>query len=174
MNANRDWLWDKNISNERIKEIFSQPGSLEYIRWTALLLARKNEPREIFHGFIQQDDFCRYWASIKRRMRKEELQSPCIDFWQVIYEKLLDYFKRQGKPLMLRSSNTLKDDAFSRSIGRKIQNARKAKGWTQKQTAQKMGISQQLISRSETGGENLSLMKLKEISGLLGLKIKLT
>ena len=79
-----------------------------------------------------------------------------------------------AKPLMLRSSNTLKDDAFSRSIGRKIQNARKAKGWTQKQTAQKMGISQQLISRIETGGENLSLMKLKEISGLLGLKIKLT
>jgi len=64
-------------------------------------------------------------------------------------------------------------DSEAKEIGTKIRDARKSKGWTQKELAEKAGLSQQAISFIENGYSNISLMTFKKIAGVLGLKISI-
>lgn len=63
--------------------------------------------------------------------------------------------------------------AFCKVIAEKIKSARKQKGLTQEQLARKLHISQQVISRIEKGGENISLLTLKKIADGLGADIQI-
>jgi len=62
-------------------------------------------------------------------------------------------------------------DELCQTVGGKIENIRKQKWFSQKQLARKMKVSQQLISRAESGRENISLITLKKIVSSLGRKI---
>jgi len=56
-------------------------------------------------------------------------------------------------------------------IASAIQRERKAKGYTQKQLANKLGVSQVMISRWENGEENFTVATLAKISTALGLEL---
>lgn len=53
----------------------------------------------------------------------------------------------------------------------KILEARKAKGWTQQDLAERMGTSQQVIQRYETGARNLKASVLVRLSEVLGVTV---
>ncbi|OIO31496.1 MAG: hypothetical protein AUJ18_06065 [Candidatus Hydrogenedentes bacterium CG1_02_42_14] len=59
-------------------------------------------------------------------------------------------------------------DELCLAVGNKIKLIRKQKGLTQKQLAEKMKVSQQLISRMESGRDNVSLITIKRLVSSLG------
>ena len=56
-------------------------------------------------------------------------------------------------------------------ISTAIQRQRKIKGYTQKELANKLGVSQVMVSRWENGEENFTIATLVKISTALGIKL---
>lgn len=65
------------------------------------------------------------------------------------------------------------ETALCREVAQKIKSTRKQKGLTQNELAKKLRISQQLISRIESGKENISLLTLKKIASGLEAKLQI-
>lgn len=166
----RDWLWDRRTSLRRIRQIFGNPDSPEYIRWAALLLSRKNIPKEIFSEYIEPLDFCRRWPQIKRLMRKDSWNNPRIEFWQAVYENLMQRYK--GKQILIRQKKGV-PNGLCREAGDLVKNLRIKSGITQEDLAHRLGVSQQLVSRIEKGYENISLVTLGKIARQFAVKVKL-
>jgi len=53
---------------------------------------------------------------------------------------------------------------FKQEVAKKIQEARKAKGWTQTQLARKMGVNRITITKYESGKLNMSLDVINHIA----------
>jgi len=60
---------------------------------------------------------------------------------------------------------------YTAQIAISIQRQRKIKGYTQKELARKLGVSQVMISRWENGEENFTIATLAKISSALGIKL---
>lgn len=164
-----NWLWDRKISLSCAKKILKHPAHKKFILLASLLFARKNNPKEVFKEYIDPLLFCECWALIKKRMRKDKWNEPRIIFWQAIYERLLDRYRRRG--VSFRKEAPQPKAAICKMLGKQIRAIREKQGLSQKKLAEKMGVSQQLISRIEKGGENTTLITLKNISDALGKKV---
>lgn len=169
---NRAWLWDRKLSDSQAKKILKNPQHRRFVPIAALLLARNNEPRDVFRTYLDPLLLCSHWQSIKRRMRKDEWNSQRIVFWQAIYEKLRDKYREKG--IKLRAEKQEVRDAICKKVGEEIRSIRKEKGLSQKALAKKLRISQQLISRIEKGKENISLITLKGILKALDRKVNIS
>lgn len=167
---NRDWLWDRNISAKQAEKILGNPEHPEFIALAALLLSRKNIPREVFRDYLNPLVFCRRWKEIKQKMRRDAWQSPRIGFWQAVYEKVLEKYRGNNRGILLRNK-AMPIDEFCLLVGGKLRLLRKQKNLTQNMLADKLKVSQQLISRIESGRENVSLLTLRKIAEKLGAKI---
>lgn len=167
-----NWLWDRKIGLAQAKKILKNPKHKKFVLVTSLLLARNNEPHEVFTKFIDPLLFCKHWAAVKRSMRHDKWNQQRIVFWQAIYESLLRRYQKQG--ITFRKEVVLPEGSICQIIGRQIQNARKEQGLSQKDVAKKMRVSQQLISRIEKGGENISILTLNNISKALGKRIEVS
>ena len=168
----RDWLWDRKFTDSQLKKIFKNGDSPEYLKIAALLLSRKNSPQEVFREYIRPLDFCSHWHKIKKIMRQDAWNNPRIDYWQIIYNKLIQKYHKEIVSLKKREKSSPKDQLCER-IGQQIRDIRKQNGLTQKALAKKIGVSQQMLSRIEKGKENLSLLTLKNVTGSLGAQIYL-
>ena len=60
---------------------------------------------------------------------------------------------------------------FIASIAQSIQQQRRIQGLTQKQLAEKLGVSQAMVSQWENGEENFTVTTLVRISSALGLSL---
>ncbi len=167
----KDWLWDRKISIDKVKNILKDENDYRFIEFAALLLSRKNIPKEIFDIYIDPLMFCRNWHRIKRKMRKDKWNNIRIEFWQQIYNVLLDKYKKEGT--VIKEVKKSRADPFCEYIGNKIRKIRKQKALNQAELAKKTGMSQQIISRIEKGNENVSIITLKKIADALGVKIDL-
>jgi len=163
----RDWLWDKKISLREARNILSDPEHPKFIYLAALLLSRKNSPREVLKEYISPRDFCLNWLKIKKQMSKDAWNSPRIHFWQAIYEKVREKLGKRG----IKTKVETKIDGFCLEIGQALKKIRRDNNLTQKELAKKLNVSQQLVSRIEIGRENLSLRTLKEFAWKLGKKL---
>ena len=54
-------------------------------------------------------------------------------------------------------------------IGQKIRDARKAKGLTLKELGEKVGVSESVVGRYETGKQNLTIETLQKVADALGV-----
>lgn len=169
---NRDWLWDRNISAKQALKVLRDPKHQEFIPLAALLLSRKNTPREVFRDYLNPLLFCRNWNKIKQKMRKDSWQSPRIDFWQAVYENILDKYRASNRGILLRNK-TRPIDEFCLLIGGNLRQLRRQNNLTQSALADKLKVSQQLISRIESGRENISLLTLRKIVEKLGAQINI-
>jgi DNA-binding XRE family transcriptional regulator len=163
------WLWDKKITEAKAKEILKDPDDERFIDMAAVLLSRNNDPQEVLKRYIDPLVFCRQWTAIKRKMRMDKWNHPRIVFWQAIYENLVDKYREQG--IVFRKEG-LKKEAVCVETGKKIADIRRGQGLSQKVLAKKMGVSQQLISRIESGRENITLTALANICRALGKKVQ--
>lgn len=162
------WLWDRNISEEKIKEIFSNVEHPQFISLAALLLSRTNIAQDVFKEYIKQKDLFILWPRIKRQMRKNAWNDPRIEYWQAIYDTL----KKRPEFTRLKPIDEFKGQSLSpvyRDIAQKIREAREGGGLTQQKLAEKLGISQQIISRIESGRQNVSVKTLSRICDNLGV-----
>ncbi|MCX5666172.1 MAG: helix-turn-helix transcriptional regulator [Candidatus Omnitrophica bacterium] len=158
------WLWDMKISDSEAKKYLRDPDSERFLTIAALLLSRKNDPGAVFKDYLDPVIFCKYWSAIKRKMRQDKWSEPRIIFWQAIYERLADKYRKKG---MVFRREVLSKDPLCESTGKKVASIRREQGLSQKDFAKKMGVSQQLISRIEKGGENVSLGTLTNIARAL-------
>lgn len=166
-------MWDKNISLSKAKKILQDESQKEFVEIAAVLLARKNVPRQIFEGYISKEIFVRNWSKIKKRMRQNHWNNPRIEFWQAIYEKVLEVYRAKGFSVRQQRANDAVDDLCEK-VGENIRKARKDRGLTQKAMADKMGISQQIISQIEKGRHNVSILTIKRIARVLGKDVEVT
>jgi ribosome-binding protein aMBF1 (putative translation factor) len=60
---------------------------------------------------------------------------------------------------------------FIAQIAVSIQLTRRERGYTQKELAEKLGVSQVMISRWENGDENFTVATLAKISSALGVRL---
>lgn len=164
----QDWLWDKNIDAKDAKAVFSDKNNSRFISYAGLLLSRKNSAQEVFKEFIKKEDFFVCWHRIKKQMRRNAWNDPRIEYWQAIYETLKK----------IPELAELKQEKFDEpiytifgEISAKIKEAREKKGLTQKKLAQKLGVSQQIISRIEKGKHNISLKTLNNVCQNLGIAL---
>ncbi len=164
------WLWDKNLSVNEAKKILKNPDDKRFIKLSATLLSRTNSSKDVFKQYLKPIDFCRNWQKIKRVMRQDDWNNPRIEFWQAIYEKLLEKYKSKKIQINNKKESVVVDE-LCKNIGEKIKNIRIQNGLTQKQIAKKLNVSQQLISRIENGQENISILTLKNIAKVLNLKV---
>lgn len=166
------WLWDMKITEKQAKKILSDPEDKDFIPLAAVLLARNNSPRVVMTKYLSPEDFCRHWAKIKKQMRKDSWNNPRITFWQAIYENAREKLREKG--LKIRpASEKKKINGFFKTVGLQIKTLRKERDMTQKELAKKMGVSQQMISRVESGRFNVSLGILEKVVDRLGGQIKL-
>jgi DNA-binding XRE family transcriptional regulator len=168
----KDWLWDRKISIKRAKAILANPEDGHFFSLSALLLSRKNMPKEVFTEYLKPADFVQNWMQIKRQMRKDSWNNPRIEFWQAIYEKLREDYKKRGIAIARAKPPARPQDEFCKQVADKIKIIRKQKGLTQYELAKRLKISQQMISRIEKGRENVSLLTLKNIVDSLGANIR--
>lgn len=167
----RDWLWDRKLNISKAKKILKNPEHRDFISVASLLLARNNEPQLIFKEYLDPLLFCKRWAEIKKRMGKDKWQDQRIVFWQTIFEKVKERYQKQG--ISLREKRAGFRDIICREIGQQLQEIRQKMGLSQKAFAERLGISQQLISRIENGKENISLITLKNMATVLDKKVKI-
>ena len=173
MNLKRDWLWDRKITVRKAKSILSSPENERFLSLSGLLLSRKNSPEEVFKNYLEPSDFLQNWYKIKRWMRKDNWNNPRIEFWQAIYDKLKEKFKKKGILPVKETVVPKMENEFFKTVANKIKAVRKQKGITQSQLTKKLKISQQLISRIENGTENISLFTLRKIVDSLGATLHL-
>lgn len=171
MNAKRDWLWDRKITIEQAKSILKDSENKHFLSLSSLLLSRKNTPKEVFKIYLNPLVFLQNWIKIKRQMRKDAWNNPRIEFWQAIYEKLQEKYKKKGIIILKKIRIAKPQDEFCKLIADKIRTTRKQKGLTQHALAKRLKISQQMISRIENGRENVSILTLKNIVNSLGAKL---
>lgn len=167
----RDWLWDRKISLKKVKRILDDPSHRDFVLFASLLLGRKNEPREVFREYIDPVVFCKHWFRIKKAMREDKWNNQRIIFWQAIYEKLMDKYRKRG--IKFREKKETVVNELCKKAGMQIRTSRKEQGLSQKTLAEKLGISQQVISRIEKGKENISLVTLTNILKALNKSINL-
>lgn len=170
---NRDWLWDRKISEKHALRILREPQHPQFISLSSLLLSRKNSPQEVFRNYLKPENFCRHWTEIKRSMRKDAWNNPRIEFWQAVYERLLEKYRVKGTKIFPKRKTKVTNE-FCLLVGEKIKLLRKQRNLTQKMLAERLNISQQMISRIESGRENISLITLRKIIDELGAKILIT
>jgi DNA-binding XRE family transcriptional regulator len=165
-----NWLWDRKITDAGARKILKRPEDKGFVDMAAILLARNNDPQVVLKRYIEPRVFCRYWASIKRKMRRDKWTEPRIVFWQAIYEKLAERYRKQG--VVFRKEAPAKEPLCV-EMGQKIALMRRGIGLSQKEFADKMGVSQQLVSRVEKGRENISLITITNISRALGRRVRI-
>lgn len=174
MTLKSGWLWDRKITVDQARGILKDPANSRFLPLAATLLARKNTPKEVFKYYIRPLDFLKYWQRIKRMMRRDDWNNPRIIYWQAMYEVLKEKYEKKGLQPKKEPAALDKEDVFCKAIADKIRLVRKAKGLTQSELAHKLKVSQQAISRIESGRENVSLATLKRIVDALGAQIEMS
>lgn len=173
MKVSTNWLWDRKITIQKARTILKNPQDKHFLSLASLLFSRKNNPKEVFNVYIKPIDFIQNWYMIKRRMRKDAWNNPRIEYWQAIYEKLKEKYKKRNINIRKEAVFTKPQNEFCKLIVDKIRNIRRQKGLTQRALAKRLKVSQQLISRIESGRENISLLTLKNIADSLQAKLNI-
>lgn len=165
-----EWFWDRNVTEGKLKKILLSPREPKFAEIVGLILARENMPKRVFK-YIEPRIFCENWPRIKKQMRKNKWNESRIIFWQAIYEKVLEKFKRKGIKIKKFKENA--KDTILASVGAQIKDFRLKKKMSQEQLASKIGVSQQMLSYIEQGKENVSLLTLKRIVDKLNGKLSI-
>lgn len=165
-----NWLWDRDITEEKAKRILSNDKHPEFTRTASLLLSRNNEPSRVFGDYLSHELFYMNWNAIKKAMRRNKWDDQRIIFWQAVYEKLAREYKSRG--FSVRRPARKPSDPVCARIGARLVEERKKKYLTQSALAKRIGISQQMLSRIETGRANLSMSTIQKIADKLGFKVE--
>ena len=66
----------------------------------------------------------------------------------------------------------MEQDNISKEFGRRVREARKARGWTQTDLAQALGVYKTAITKLEAGSRPTSVTEAARIAGLLGVPVE--
>lgn len=163
-----NWLWDSRLDEDEARKILKDAGHPKFDIYAEKLLSRMSDPRMVF-DIIDEVTFCRKWPTIKRGIQKDQWLKDRVVFWQTIYERACERLRERG--IRIREPQDAEISPERMKIAREIRNIRIKLGYTQKETAKKLGVIQQYISRIENGHENVSVDTLKRIADVFDKKL---
>ena len=158
------YFWDLNEKAlQETKKILKNPQHPKFIGRIVTFLSRCDQPKELF-SLISKKEFIEIWPKIRSYWVKVARESDFRDWWETIYEQILEESggkskKPKGKPSTL----------FIK-IGRLIRDVRIRKGLSQKELAIKAGMRQPDISKIEEGKKNITTTTLARLCNILDIK----
>lgn len=163
-----NWLWDSHLSEAEARKIVKDGNNPKFNIYAQKLFSRVNDPKVAF-DIIDEITFCRKWPVIKKQMQKDHWLNNRLVFWQTIYERILERFKKQG--IKIRQFQGAAISPEREKIAQQIKNLRLNLGYTQKDLAEKLGVIQQYVSKIENGRENISIDTLKKVADALDKRL---
>ncbi|MDD4910178.1 MAG: helix-turn-helix transcriptional regulator [Candidatus Omnitrophica bacterium] len=158
------YFWDLNRKSLRgVKKVLRDPNHPDYARRMVALLSRCDSPRELF-SVVAQKEFIRAWPKIRSHWVKMSRQSDFRDWWETIYEQLIEKYRHTQK----KSPGRMPD--LYRKVGMMLKEARLEMGLSQRQLAQIAGMKQPDISRIEEGRKNITLYTLMRLCKIIKIK----
>ena len=158
------YFWD--INENALKEtvrILKDPHHPQFPAKMVVFLSRCDRPIGLF-SLISKDAFVEAWPKIRACWIKHARQSDFRDWWETIYEQLIEADKTKHK----KAAGTQPD--LFRKFGALIKEARIKKGLSQKQLALRIGMKQPDISRVEEGRKNITLYTIMRFCRILEIK----
>lgn len=158
------YFWEMNDKALKdVKRIIKDPNHPKFAMKMTAILSRCSKPKEVF-SVVSKKDFMQAWPKIKAYWLKLGGGSDFKDWWETVYEELLEeykasYNKPKGNP-----------SAVFFNIGRKIRQARIQSGLSQKELAFSVGMKQPDISMIEEGKKNLTLDTLTRLCKILKIR----
>ncbi|MEW5757981.1 MAG: helix-turn-helix transcriptional regulator [Candidatus Omnitrophota bacterium] len=159
------YFWDLNDKAlKETKVILKDPNHPKFIIRLVNLFSRCDEPKIIF-SVISKDEFIKNWTRVKLYWIKVEKKSDFRQWWQTVYDQLLE---KKG----IQKKHTFKGAVpiSFLNIGKTIKIARIEKGLSQKDLALVTGIDQPDISKIEEGKKNITLNTLLLLCKSLDIK----
>ena len=158
------YFWDLNEKAVReLGGIFKDPGHPKFNMRIVSFLSRCQKPKELFL-FVDKNDFIKFWPKVKKYWKKTEGSVDFIDWWETVYEQLL---QKKGASPKKPSGEPM---PFLLIIGAKIREARVNKGLSQKELAFQVGMKQPDISKIEDGKTNITLITLFSLAKALAIE----
>ncbi len=148
---------------EELSRIFKNPTHPKFKACMTALLSRCQKPKELF-SLVDKNIFIKTWPQIRNYWENNLSVSDLIEWWQIIYEQLLqeeDIFSRE---------NSYDASFLLSKLGKNLRSARLKKGFSQKKLASQAGMNQPDISKIEEGKKNITLLTLFELCRVLRIK----
>lgn len=157
------YFWDLNEQALRqTGGILINPRHPKFNQRMVALLSRCDQPKELF-SFIPKDKFIKAWPGIKSYWIKISRKSEFRDWWQTIYEQILEERGIKQRAPKGESSGLFK------GVGALIRKARISKGLSQKELSLLTGIKQPEISKIEEGRKNITIATLARFCQMLNI-----
>jgi len=158
------YFWDLNRQALReTGKILKDSRHPKFAARLVTFLSRCDRPKELF-SLISKYEFIEVWPRVRSYWSKITARSDFRDWWETIYEQLLQEYKlKQKKPRGKSSALFLK-------IGRMLREARLQKGLSQNELAFRIRMRQPDISMIEKGKKNITLETLTRLCKILEIK----
>jgi transcriptional regulator with XRE-family HTH domain len=160
-----NWYWDLRIPLDTIKEILADERNPRFARVAGKLLARTNDPDEVF-SLMTPLAFCRRFRAIQREIGKDEWTKDKAAFWRATYERHLREFRKAG--VRVRQQEPREVDPFTRELIVKLRSCRDEARLSQAELASVLGCSQQFVSGIESGRERVTIEYLRKFATAAG------
>jgi len=158
------YFWDlKEKALKETKGALKDPAHPKFNERIVTLLSRCDRPEELF-SIIPKRKFVEIWPGIRTYWIKRIRRSDFRDWWETIYEQILENYQHTQKKAKGRAPATF------RAIGMAIRDARIQKGLSQKQLAHRIGMKQPDISKIEEGKKNFTLFTLTRLCKVLQIE----
>lgn len=160
-----NWYWDLGMPFEKIREILADEQNPTFPRIAARLLARVDDPEQVF-SLIKPLAFCRRFYAIQQKVNKDEWTKEKGAFWRATYERYSREFQRSG--VRLRQRLAPERDPFIEELTGKVRECREALHLSQGEVAEMLGCSQQFVSGIEQGREKITIDYLRRFANKTG------
>ncbi|MBM3244824.1 MAG: helix-turn-helix transcriptional regulator [Candidatus Omnitrophica bacterium] len=158
------YFWDLNErALKEVPGILRNPGHFQFNQRVVSILSRCDKPKEVF-SVISKKRFIKSWPAIKTYWVRIERRSEFRDWWQTIYEQLLEKQGIKQMPPKGEPSFSLKE------IGALIRRERINKGLSQQELSLLTRVKQPEISKIEEGKKNITLVTLIRLCRALNIQ----
>ncbi len=159
----------QDLSDRALREtgkIFKDPEHPKFVSRMIRLLSQCDKPKEVF-SLVGRQGFLNAWPKILKHWKRTQTATDYRDWWQTVYERLLERGQAGKSPVGMPLKKL-------QIIGKKIIQARAAKGWTQKDLALRARLKQPDVSAIEKGKENLTVETLVRLEQILKIELLIT
>ncbi len=160
-----NWYWDLGMPFEKIRDILTDEQNPKFPRIAARLLARVDDPEQVF-SLITPLGFCRRFIAIQQEVNKDEWTKEKGAFWRATYERYVREFQHSG--VRLRQKQPRERDPFIEELTVKLRQSREALHLSQGQVAEMLDCSQQFVSGIEQGLEKITIDYLRRFASKTG------
>lgn len=160
-----NWYWDLGMPFEKIRDILADEQNPKFPRIVARLLARVDDPEQVF-SLVTPLAFCRRFFAIQEEVNKDEWTKEKAAFWRATYERYVREFQHSG--VRLRQRQPRERDPFTEELTTKLRESREALHLSQGEVADMLGCSQQFVSGIEQGREKVTIDYLRRFADKTG------